>query len=326
MSGRSDRLAVGVALLALLLAVAGGIAAARGSSADFVVTVTSPANQITTLDPQPPAVFGVPLSRPAGAVELAWTASATAAIRDVTYSVHRRPAGSGSYVQVAAGLTALTHTDTPPADGSYDYLIRTDVSTFDAPSAARTGLSDRTPPSISASASPAANANGWRRTDVTVTFTCTDGGSGVASCSAPAVITAEGAAQSVSGSASDIAGNTASATASGISLDRTAPVAATLLTSAIDVSTQLGAVDLAWTAGSDALSGLDSYRVEYGSVALLALDCSTASFTGSAALSGTAGTVTGLTSGTKYCFRLVTRDRAGNESAPGNVAGPTAAK
>ena len=48
--------------------------------------------------------------------------------------------------------------------------------------------------------SPLPNANGWNNTDVTVTFTCTDSGSGlVASLAAPQVVTFEGAAQTRSG-------------------------------------------------------------------------------------------------------------------------------
>src|SRR4051812_154563 len=82
---------------------------------------------------------------------------------------------------------------------------------------------DTTPPVITASASPAPNANGWNNTDVTITFACSDAGSGVASCPAPITVTAEGANQTISGTATDNAGNHATATAH-VSLDKTAPV------------------------------------------------------------------------------------------------------
>src|SRR5204862_65726 len=41
---------------------------------------------------------------------------------------------------------------------------------------------DTTDPTISHSLSPAANADGWSNTDVTVHFTCTDPLSGITSC------------------------------------------------------------------------------------------------------------------------------------------------
>jgi len=82
---------------------------------------------------------------------------------------------------------------------------------------------DTTKPSISGSRTPAANGNGWNNTDVTVSFTCTDGGSGVASSSAPTTLSAEAAGQSVTGTCTDSAGNSASATVSGINIDKTAP-------------------------------------------------------------------------------------------------------
>jgi hypothetical protein len=70
---------------------------------------------------------------------------------------------------------------------------------------------DNDPPVIKATASPASNAAGWNNTSVTVTFTCSDAISGVASCPPPQTVTAEGANQVISGTATDNAGNTASA-------------------------------------------------------------------------------------------------------------------
>lgn len=70
---------------------------------------------------------------------------------------------------------------------------------------------DNDPPVVKATASPAPNAAGWNNTSVTVTFTCSDATSGVASCPPPQTVTAEGANQVISGTATDNAGNTASA-------------------------------------------------------------------------------------------------------------------
>jgi hypothetical protein len=81
---------------------------------------------------------------------------------------------------------------------------------------------DETAPSIVASAAPGANSSGWNNSDVTVSFSCSDAMSGVASCPADTVVSTEGANQSVSGSVFDNAGNQASTSLS-VSLDKTAP-------------------------------------------------------------------------------------------------------
>jgi hypothetical protein len=84
---------------------------------------------------------------------------------------------------------------------------------------------DTTAPSVTASRTPAANQFGWNNTPVTVSFSGTDGLSGVQSCSAPVVLSTEGANQSASGTCTDNAGNTsAPAAVSGIAIDRTRPV------------------------------------------------------------------------------------------------------
>ena len=82
---------------------------------------------------------------------------------------------------------------------------------------------DLTNPTISGSRMPVANGAGWNNTDVTVSFACTDGLSGVASCPADQTVSSEGANQSVSGTAFDVADNSASTTVTGISIDKTKP-------------------------------------------------------------------------------------------------------
>lgn len=78
-------------------------------------------------------------------------------------------------------------------------------------------------PVITANVSPQVNIAGWHNTDATVTFDCTDAISGIASCTPPVIVTTEGAGQVVTGTAVDIAGNTASTSAQ-INLDKTPPV------------------------------------------------------------------------------------------------------
>lgn len=64
----------------------------------------------------------------------------------------------------------------------------------------------------------------WHRSDVTVTFTCTDNQSGVAVCPAPAVVSGEGYQQYVEARATDVAGNVTTIKAGPIHLDKTNPV------------------------------------------------------------------------------------------------------
>lgn len=80
---------------------------------------------------------------------------------------------------------------------------------------------DATAPTITAD--PAA-VSGWNAGNVTVSFNCSDGTSGVASCGPDVTLSADGAGQWVTGTAVDNAGNSASATVSGINIDRTAPI------------------------------------------------------------------------------------------------------
>ncbi|MEJ5224625.1 MAG: HYR domain-containing protein, partial [Anaerolineales bacterium] len=118
---------------------------------------------------------------------------------------------------------------------------------------------DKTAPTISGAPDRAPNANGWYNADVTVSFTCNDALSGVDACTAPVTL-GEGAAQSVLGSVTDKAGNSASATVSGINIDKTAPVISAALdklpaaTGWFNIST--GAPTVNFTC-NDALSGLD---------------------------------------------------------------------
>jgi hypothetical protein len=82
---------------------------------------------------------------------------------------------------------------------------------------------DNDPPTIEATLAPSPNAAGWNNTNVTVGFTCSDTTSGIASCTGPVLVQQEGANQVITGTATDIAGNTASASVT-VNLDKTPPV------------------------------------------------------------------------------------------------------
>jgi large repetitive protein len=116
---------------------------------------------------------------------------------------------------------------------------------------------DNTAPTITGRPAPAANVNGWNNTDVTVTFTCGDSGSGIVSCPNPRILTTEGTAAPVSGAAIDAAGNTASATVTGIRIDKTRPTLSGAPTTAPNGAGWYNAnVAVKWSC-SDALSGID---------------------------------------------------------------------
>lgn len=85
---------------------------------------------------------------------------------------------------------------------------------------------DKTPPTISATRAPLANAQGWNNTDVTASFTCQDALSGLAvgACPGAAIMSAEGAGQSRTGVVADLAGNTATASVTNVNIDKTPPV------------------------------------------------------------------------------------------------------
>jgi hypothetical protein len=116
---------------------------------------------------------------------------------------------------------------------------------------------DRTSPTIRHEFSPAANANGWFRDDVSVRFICDDALSGIERCGPDRVVASEGADQDASGTAVDRAGNSVEDPAT-VSLDRTAPT--------IEASADRRPNANGWHDGdvtvsfacTDALSGVDS--------------------------------------------------------------------
>ena len=126
---------------------------------------------------------------------------------------------------------------------------------------------DQTAPSIASSLAPAAALTGWWNGSTgapTVTWSCADTGSGLASCSSPSTF-GEGAAQSASGTALDVAGNTATGSVSGVYVDLTPPGAVSLVGGGLTngASYGFGQVPAGPTGCSsvDTLSGLASCQV-----------------------------------------------------------------
>lgn len=84
---------------------------------------------------------------------------------------------------------------------------------------------DTTPPAASPSATPAANANGWNRSDVTVAWNWSDAGSGVdpSRCTTSSTSSGEGSGLTLTATCADRAGNVGTATYH-VNVDETAPV------------------------------------------------------------------------------------------------------
>jgi hypothetical protein len=81
---------------------------------------------------------------------------------------------------------------------------------------------DTDPPSIAYTETPLPNSYGWNNSNVTLSFSCADQTSGIASCSAPSTLATEGLNQIVSGKAIDLAGNSATVSVP-VSIDKTPP-------------------------------------------------------------------------------------------------------
>lgn len=137
-----------------------------------------------------------------------------------------------SDVTISWNVTDDESTPTPSGCGTQVVTSDTAGATFTCVASSAGGSAtqsvtvkrDATAPSISGSRAPAANAFGWNNGDVAVTFTCSDGGSGISSCVGGTTLSGEGAGQSATGTSTDLAGNMASATVGGINIDKTAPV------------------------------------------------------------------------------------------------------
>jgi len=187
-------------------------------------------------------------------------------------------------------------TYTVPADGQYT-ISASSTNSWDCANPSAVGLdlaaADTTAPVITASATSDGQpytSGTWTNHDVSVHFDCADnaGGSGVGSLTPDQTVTNQGDGQAVTGTCTDNAGNTASATFSGIRIDKTTP--------AVTYS-----------------DNADSYSVDQQ----IAISC-----TASDALSGLASTTCADTAGPAYTFGLGAHtlsaqasDNAGNQGS-----------
>jgi len=138
------------------------------------------------------------------------------------------------------------------ADGSHTLTI-TGVNGAGPATISPVLTNDTTNPIVTAAISPVPNANGWNKSNATVTFTCSDATRGVATCPAQVVVSTETASQLVSGTATDNAGNHAAASVT-VKLDKTAPSIA-ITSPASGATVTSSALTVSGTV-SDALSGV----------------------------------------------------------------------
>jgi hypothetical protein len=153
---------------------------------------------------------------------------------------------------------------------------------------------DETPPTVTASRLPAANATGWNNSNVVATFIGADSLSGLAGCTAPVTLSNEGRNQSASGTCTDVAGNVSPpVSVTGINIDKTPP--SLTFGSAAPAPNAAGwnnsNVGLPFTA-TDALSGVASTSVQ----GPLMLTSEGASVTGTVTVTDLAGNSATFTS------------------------------
>ena len=337
-----DRLLAAAFVVLVSSAIIGFSTAETGAS--FTGTTSNPGQSWNTASVQPPATQNAAASAAAGAVSLAWTASPTTPVgtQARSYLVLRGPVG-GPYAQVGTTST-LAYTDTPPADGTYEWVIQTKIAqgagSFTSPnSIVRNAKSDRTAPTMSISCNAVACAAGWYTAAVTVAVSGSDGtgvgmgavtrnvdGAGAITTAGSSVsfaVSGDSAGHTVVYSGRDAVTNTAANATQTIRIDGTAPTVGTL-SAARGVPGAPATVDFAWTAGTDALSGVAGYQLHWVQAATCPTTATTASFPNLVSLGNvTSYQLTG-TKNQRYCAYFQTQDAAGNLSPASNIASAAA--
>ncbi len=331
---RLDRVMAGVFVVLVSTAIIGFSAGNTGAS--FTGTTTNPGQILNTQSVTPPASFTSATSAVAGRIDLVWTASTSpAGGHTLTYLVYRGPVG-GPYATLVGSTAGLTMSDTPGADGSYQYVVQTKIAQgagffTSGNSATKNGLSDRVAPAMSILCNGGA-CGGWK-TSSAVSVTGADGGSGMASVTynidaAANVVTNAATASfnptdgthTINYFGADVAGNVQGTAAQTVKIDTVAPTAATAVTGA--PGQQNGQIDLTWTKGTDATSGVSGYTI-HGTNPLGAAACpATLDLTNYPVATAVVGNVAAktltLVTGKSYCFYLTTTDVAGNTSGASN--------
>ncbi len=164
------------------------------------------------------APFSIDLSAPSISVALSPAPNA-AGWRNGPVTAHFTCSDSGSGVGVCPPDQVVT------GDGADQTVTgsATDQAGNTATVTSESFSIDTTKPTIAVALSPAPNAAGWRNGPVTAHFTCSDTGAGVDVCPADRIVTVDGANQTVTGTVTDKAGNSASVTSEAFSIDQSKP-------------------------------------------------------------------------------------------------------
>lgn len=253
------------------------------------------------------------------------------------------PAASGAAATAAdncgAPTVTVSQSDNGGAGSPASPLILTIVFTATdgagntASATQRITVIDDTPPTITGATTTSANSFGWWNTAVTVHFTCSDN-SGHVTCPIDVVLSGDGALQSASGTATDMSGNSASVTVTGMNIDRTAPTFSWTGNAGTYGVDQAIAIDCVTT---ETLSGIDtSLAHNCDSIHATASSLGVGTYTVTAAATDRAGNSNGASTGftisvdsTSLCGltrTLVTKDGVGNslcaklESAAASLA------
>ena len=335
---RTDRLLAAAFVLLVSTAIVGFSTGITGAS--FTASTTNPTNSWNTLNVQPPASQNAAVSVSGGTVNLSWTATPTAPNgHTITYLVLRNGTQIGT-------TGSLVYSDTPPADGTYSYTIQTKIAQgvgffSSGNSAAQNGTSDRTAPTMSATCNGGSCA-GWFNVNVTFVVSGNDGagvgmgtattnndGAGVITSAAPRTIpvSGESATHTVVYSGADSLGNASGNTNQTVKIDLTVPTRPTGPNATRGAFGGPVTVDLTWTAGTDALSGVAGYTVRWTNNVGSCPTRNPGNYPNVAAIGAvTAYSITGLVTGNTYCTYLTTTDNAGNVSPNSAATGPTAAR
>lgn len=171
---------------------------------------------------------------------------------DVTASYTASDAGGSGLASSSTG----SHVFSNEGAGQGHTFTVYDVAGNSASASIENVKIDKTAPTISGAPDRVANGFGWYNADVTVSFTAADNLSGVAGVTSPVTL-GEGAGQSVIGTVTDQAGNTASTTVEGINIDKTAPTISYTRTAANGFGWNNSDVVVDFS-GADGLSGVDT--------------------------------------------------------------------
>ncbi|MCP3669449.1 MAG: hypothetical protein GY814_03230, partial [Gammaproteobacteria bacterium] len=157
------------------------------------------------------------------------TLSGDTPIGNITYTLSGSDASDFS-VDPGTGVVSMVAQDyeSPADDDSNNVyevtLTATDEDNNSASLAFRVTIEsiDNDIPIITPSIIPVANSSAWHKTQVEVSYLCTDSGSGIAFCPEKNLVNVEGEGQVISATAIDIAGNQATASVT-LNIDQTVP-------------------------------------------------------------------------------------------------------